>query len=333
MTFSILADGSTLMTASAAEFEQAMTEGFGVRLQRFGRDLMCYSPTVYPYKIRDHEQPNRSNFVSFSVTGAACALNCEHCGGRLLRGMEPALTPDSLLKKCRAIKELGAEGILLSGGSDSAGHVPLDQYADAMQLIKNDLKLKVVVHTGFVSEATARALAAAHIDAAMLDVVGDEGVARIVYHIEGGPEKTEKSLEILEKEGVPVVPHILVGLNYGMLGGELKALQMISLRKPAAVVFIVFSPVRKTAMEDFSPPSAELVGRLLTVARLGLRSTPILLGCARPMGHHKVESDILAVRCGVNGIAYISQEGVDAGRAMGLRPVFRDACCSLAYQA
>jgi len=246
--------------------------------------------------------------------------------------MEPAKTPDSLVRKCRILKEHGAEGVLISGGSDSAGHVPIDKYADAIQTIKRDLGLKVVVHTGLVGEGTAKSLALAHVDAAMLDIIGDERVATAVYHVQDGPERTEKSLIMLERQGIPVVPHILVGLNYGRLGGELEALQMISSRKPAAVVFIVFSPIRGTIMGHFLPPPAEVVGRLLTIARLGLQSTPILLGCARPMGQHKIESDILAVRCGINGIAYVSQEGVDAARRVGLSPVFRDICCSLIYQ-
>jgi len=332
MTFSILTDGSALMDASEAEFKRAMNEGFGTRVRHFGSDLMCYSPTAYPYTIKDHRPSNRGNFVSFSVTGGACALKCKHCGGRLLEGMEPALTPDMLLRKCRALKEHGAEGVLVSGGSDSAGRVPLDQYADAIRLIKNDLRLKVVVHTGLVNEFTARSLADAQVDAAMLDVIGDERVAREVYNIQDGPEKTEAALRILEEQGVPVVPHVLVGLNYGQTGGELEALQIISRRKPAAVVLIVLNPVRKTAMEQISPPAPDVVGRIMTVARLGLESTPILLGCARPMGEHKVKSDILAVKCGVNGIAYISQKGVDTARTMGLKPIFRDVCCSLAYQ-
>jgi uncharacterized radical SAM superfamily protein len=247
--------------------------------------------------------------------------------------MESAPTPESLLSKCEVLKEHGAEGILVSGGSDPKGHVPIDQYGDVIQTIKRKLGLKVVVHTGLVDEATAKSLALTHVDAAMIDVIGDERVAREVYHIEGGPEKTERSLRVLEEQGVPIVPHILVGLDRGRLSGELRALQMISSMKPAAVVFIVFSPMRKTSMEHLLPPPPGVVGRLLTVARLGLESTPILLGCARPMGSHKVESDILAVKCGVNGIAYVSQEGVDIGRAMGLRPVFRDICCSLVYQA
>ncbi|MFW9800084.1 MAG: radical SAM protein, partial [Candidatus Thorarchaeota archaeon] len=121
-------------------------------------------------------------------------------------------------------------------------------------------------------------------------------------------------------------------INYGKIGGELEAMQMIAQNDPAAVVVIALNPVRRTPMESVSPPSPEAIGRVITVARHGMEKTPILLGCARPLGQHKVDSDKYAVMSGANGIAYISQEGVDFANDRGLKPVFSDICCSLAYQ-
>ena len=85
-------------------------------------------------------------------------------------------------------------------------------------------------------------------------------------------------------------------------------------------------------MESVSPPSPESIGRVLTIARLGFPDIPILLGCARPMGQHKIDTDKYAISSGTNGIALISQEGVDFARAQELNPVFEDVCCSLAYR-
>ena len=39
-----------------------------------------------------------------------------------------------------------------------------------------------------------------------------------------------------------------------------------------------------------------------------------------------------SIRSGANGIALISQEGVDFAKEQKLNPVFEDVCCSLAYQ-
>jgi uncharacterized radical SAM superfamily protein len=245
--------------------------------------------------------------------------------------MEPTMTPDKLINRCMEIKVQGGEGVLISGGSDSKGHVPLDQFGEAIRIIKNELDLKVVVHTGLVSEETARILAAAKIDAAMLDIIGDDQVSAAVYHINDGPMKMERSLQLLQKNGIPTVPHVLVGLDYGQLNGEIQALEMISKTNPAAVVIIALSPIRKTPMEHANPPSPENIGKVITVARLSMEQTPILLGCARPIGAHKIESDRYAILSGANGLAYISQEGVAFAKELGLRPVFKDICCSLAF--
>jgi uncharacterized radical SAM superfamily protein len=320
------------MRASAKKFESWMKKAFENRIHKFGKKLLCYSPTAYPYKIDDHLQSSPHNFVSLAVTGGACALQCEHCHGKLLKGMESTPTPEALLQKCEELKKRGAEGVLISGGSDLEGHVPLQGFGDVLRIIKTDLRLQVVVHTGLVDETTVQLLKDVNIDAAMLDIIGDEVVAERIYHIANGPAKMEDSLSLLNEYGISTVPHVLVGLDYGKLGGELEALEMISHHSPAAVVVIVLSPIRKTPMENISPPSPIDVARVMTVARLSMESTPLLLGCARPIGEHKVKTDEYAVKSGVNGIAYISQEGVNLARKVGLQPIFMDICCSLAYQ-
>lgn len=331
MAFDISSDGGAILNASASDLEHMMTLAFESRINSFGRNLTCYSPTVYPYKIRDHQHTSSHTFTSLSVTGTSCALGCEHCKGRLLKGMESTTSPETLLERCRELASRGAKGVLISGGSDARGHVPLLEFGDAIKEVKDTLGLTVVVHTGLVDEQTVHILKEARIEAAMLDIIGDEAVARDVYHIENGPEKMRRSLELLKANEVPTVPHVLVGLNYGRPAGELNALQMISENSPAAVVIIALSPVRNTPMADARPPPPELIGRVLTVTRLALRNTPVLLGCARPIGQHKIDTDKYAISSGVNGVAYISQEGADFARSKRLNPIFVDECCSLAF--
>lgn len=325
-----MTEGLALMSAPRHEFESVMATGLSLRLRRFGTGLLCYSPTGYPYSIRDHSQVDPYAFVSASVTGTSCSLMCDHCRGRYLTGMRPATTPDALLKLAEEVQSRGGQGLLVSGGSDSAGQVPLKRVGHALSKIRNEMGLKVVVHTGIVDVETADMLSDAQVDAAMLDVIGDERVAREVYHLHDGPARMAESLKLLSERGVPTVPHVLVGLDYGRLSGELAALQTVADCRPSAVVVIVLSPIRKTPMANVTPPSPEAVGRVLTVARLAMQDVPILLGCARPLGEHKIQSDEYAVRSGVNGIAYVSQRGVDVARELGLVPQFMDVCCSLA---
>lgn len=332
MGFDILADGRAILSAPNIELVEWMEKAYETRLTNFDKELLCYSPTAYPYKIPDHKQSVNHNFLSLSVTGTSCFLNCEHCEGSLLKGMDATLTPESLFNRCKEIKELGGEGVLISGGSNSTGHVPLERFGKAIQRVKKELNLLVVVHTGLVTPETAYHLAEAGIDAAMLDIIGDEAVSSRVYHISNGPVKMKQSLDILEEYNIPTVPHVLVGLDYGHLKGEIEALEIISQGNPSALVIIALTPVRKTPMENVTPPSPESIGRILTIARLGFTDIPLLLGCARPMGQHKIDTDLFAIRSGVNGIAMISQEGVVFAKTMGLVPIFKDICCSLAYQ-
>jgi uncharacterized radical SAM superfamily protein len=54
-----------------------------------------------------------------------------------------------------------------------------------------------------------------------------------------------------------------------------------------------------------------------------------MLGCARPKGYHKEETDILAIRAGINGIAYITVAGVEEAQSLGLKLIHKELCCSL----
>jgi len=332
LDFDILVDGHAILAASITELGQWMKQAFEVRLANFTRELFCYSPTAYPYKIRNHTQSTSHNFLSLSVTGTSCSLNCEHCKGQLLKGMESAPTPETLFKRCKEIKELGGAGVLISGGSTSNGHVPLERFGDTIKRIKHELDLLVVVHTGLVTPETASHLAAAGIDAAMLDIIGDKTLSDKVYHIPDGPSKMRQSLDILEGHNIPTVPHVIVGLDFGNLNGEVEALEIISHGTPSALVIIALTPVRKTPMKNVQPPTPENIGRVMTIARLAFPKIPLLLGCARPMGQHKIDTDLFAIKSGVNGIALISQEGINFAKKNELTPSFKDICCSLAYQ-
>ncbi|MHA1771360.1 MAG: radical SAM protein [Candidatus Thorarchaeota archaeon] len=332
MKFDILSDGFRLLEIPATELDEFLRMGFSIRMRNFGRELYCYGPTSYPHNIPSHKQTNSEKFISLSVTGTSCSLMCEHCKSRLLVGMESTTSPEQMIQRLERAKAAGGDGVLISGGSDAAGHVPLLRFSDAIKYAKQELGLEVVVHTGLVTQKTAEMLAQADVDAAMLDVIGDELVAREIYHIPDGPNKMRTSLSLLKDSGIPIVPHIMVGLYYGQVRGEIEALQLVSEFSPEAVVIIALSPLRHTPMENLPPPSPESIGRILVAARLGLPDIPLLLGCARPLGQHKIDTDIYAVRAGVNGIAYISEQGVEEARSQNLNPAFLDVCCSLAYR-
>jgi len=58
----------------------------------------------------------------------------------------------------------------------------------------------------------------------------------------------------------------------------------------------------------------------------------LVLGCMRPRGEHKTKTDTLAVRAGVNAIAFPAEEAIRAAESMGLEIAFSSLCCSQIFQ-
>ena len=77
-----------------------------------------------------------AKFMTVSVTGEECALMCRHCKARFLRHMRPALDPEALYRLALEAENAGYLGMLVSGGSDRTGRVPLAGYFNTLKNIK-----------------------------------------------------------------------------------------------------------------------------------------------------------------------------------------------------
>jgi len=297
--------------------------------RNLGRKIRFYAPSFTYYRNK-YFKPSSRIFPSISITGRGCSLNCKHCGGTLLKTMIPAETPERLRETLRRIKNQGAVGCLISGGCLPNGSVPIDRFVEAIAEAKK-LGLKIVVHTGLVNLETAEKLREAGVDAVSIDIIGSEKTIKEIYNLEASVQDYENSLEALSNVGIPFTPHVLVGLHYGELRGEIKALKMISKHNPSALIVIVFFPIRGTIMENINPPSPREVAKILVQARFMLPKTPIVLGCARPKGKHRVQTDLLAVETGVNGIAFPEAQAIEKALELGLDVSFSPLCCSQIY--
>jgi hypothetical protein len=245
--------------------------------------------------------------------------------------MVPALSPEELFDVCAELKKDGAVGCLISGGCLPDGSVPIDRFVDAIAKIKK-LGLTVITHTGVIDYSTAKRLKDAGVDAALLDIIGSDETIREVFRLDVNVEDYDRSLRALHESGIPFVPHVLVGLHYGELKGELQALKMISKYSPSAVIVIAFMPIRGTPMEKVVPPEPEDIARILVSARLLMPETPLALGCMRPKGKHRINTDMLAVRAGVNGIAFPVEEAIQLATSMNLETSFSPLCCSQIFE-
>lgn len=289
--------------------------------------IRFYAPSFVHYKNKYFSSPHEA-FPSISITGSSCALKCKHCNGRVLDTMVPSMTPEGLFDVCAKLKKDGAIGCLISGGCLPDGSVPIDKFIDAIAKIKQELGLIVVVHTGVIDLPTAKRLKSAGVDAALIDIIGSDETIREIYHLDVTVFDYEKSLQAFSESGIPFVPHVLVGLHYGRLKGELKALKMIAKYSPSAVITIAFMPIHGTPMENVKPPEPEDIARILASARLLLPETPIVLGCMRPKGEPRKMIDLLAVRAGVDAIAFPVEEAIQLAESLNLDISFSSLCCS-----
>ncbi len=306
-------------------------KGFDISQKISGKTTHFYIPSMAHYETSFYKAKGGS-FPGISVTGKKCQLNCDHCKGTLLNTMISAPTPEALFKTCVEIKALGGDGCLISGGSLQNGEVPLADFVSVIKKVKQELNLKVVVHTGLVQPVVAQALADAKVDGAMLDVIGSDETIEDVYHLNSKVGSFEQSLRLLIQSGIPTVPHVVTGLHYGKLKGERQAIEIISRYKPAAVVIVALSPSEHTAMEHATPPSPLDIARVILAVRLLMPQTPILLGCAKPPGLHKIKTETLALKAGVNGIAYPSEQTCRRAKNLGFDIRFHEKCCSLLCQ-
>jgi uncharacterized radical SAM superfamily protein len=293
------------------------------KISFYASSFMYYRTSYYCSK------PNQ--FPTVSVTGKGCALHCKHCSGKVLETMHPAKTPEKLFELGKRLKQSGALGCLISGGCLPDGSVPLKQFIPVLEKIKHELGLTVFVHTGIINATTAEALAKAGVDAALIDIIGSNETIKEIYKLNVTVEDYANSLRTLYEAHLNFVPHVIVGLHDGKLRGELHALRMIARYKPSALVVIAFTPIRGTAMAKVKPPKPADIAKVTATARLMFPTTPIALGCMRPKGKHRIETDILAMKAGINAVAFPSEEAIRYAENQGYEMSFSPYCCSRIY--
>ncbi|XHH10272.1 MAG: radical SAM protein [Candidatus Bathyarchaeia archaeon] len=294
------------------------------------KQIRFYAPSFTYYKNSPFlSSPNV--FPTISVTGNSCALNCKHCGGKVLATMQPAVTPEKLFELCSKLKRDGAVGCLISGGCLPDGSVPLKPFAGAIARVKRELGLTVFVHTGIVDLDTAVFLKQSGVNAALIDILGSQETIEKVYGLKVTVQNYVDSLFALQNSGLPFVPHLIVGLKDGKLEGEFAALQMISKVNPSAVVIIAFMPLHGTEMANVEPPQPHDIARVTASARVMFPQTPLALGCMRPKGKHRATTDVLALKAGVDAVAFPSQGAIDFVKRQGWTVLFSPYCCAQVF--
>ncbi len=306
------------------EMEAAAARAGGLRPIRFS------TPTFKNYASSELSGCSKNAFPAFSVTAGACALDCDHCQAKILEPMISATTPEMLDAKVRdliLLQEL--QGFLLSGGSNRRNEIKYERYYPVIEKLKRDFPhLRIAIHSALLDERRARAMESAGVDTAMMDVIGAEQTIRQVYHLDRRVADFEQTLAALCATRMQVVPHIVIGLHYGRMLGEQRAIDICAAADIHSLVLVVVMPFYARA-NTFATPAPADIGRIFLQARQRLADKPVNLGCARPPGMHKRVTDAYAVMAGLDGIAFPADGVVALTHAMGRPFEQAHACCSV----
>lgn len=262
------------------------------------------------------------DFPPVSVTGEHCSLGCLHCRGHFLKGMIPAEKPSRLWELACKIDENGGTGLLLSGGCDKTGRVPIGDFVGILRRIKRETDLLVNVHPGLVSQKDVDILSSAEVDAVSVDVIGSRETLREVCNLNCQLGDVEKSLHLLRDASLPLTPHICVGIHGGRLLGESRALEMVCGSDPNALIITALLPVPGTPLKSIRVDSSKII-TFFRESREALPNVPIVLGCMRPRTEKTL--DQMLIQAGIDGIAV----PLPATLRNAVGKDIRRVCCSL----
>lgn len=286
------------------------------------------APRIKRFETDEFQPSGEPRFVAVSLKGMQCSLRCDHCRMKMLAALHSASTPERFLALAERLHNEGCRGMLLTGGCDPDGTIPLIPFVDAAAEARRRFGFRYAVHTKLVTEEFARAAAAIGTDLLMTDVVGEDDSLREVYHLEGRTVRdVEASLDFADAQGLSLAPHILIGIARGKVVGEYRAIDLLRGRRVAVLCLVVLTPLRNTPLEGVEVDIPAVLD-VMTIARRELPDIPITLGCAKTGGASQRALEEHALALGFDAIAYPSEGIVEKARALG-RPVrFTEACCS-----
>lgn len=305
------------------ELSKLLTEAWNLRRENFPDVIHFAVPGGRHYDSKNFINSRR--FLNVSITGDSCALHCDHCQGTMLKGMIPAPTPEKLKELGLKLREKGVTGLLITGGCNPEGQVPLKPFLPAIAYLKS-LNFTIHVHTGLADKEIAVGLKQAGVDKVFLDMIGDAATIREVYHLDRQPNDFKETLELLLAEGLDVVPHVVIGLNYGKIRGEEALIQTLSDYPLETLVLVALRPVLNTPMGGVLGPDAAEIIRITAQTRLWNPTLKLSFGCARPYAQKAwLERGLIAA--GINTLAFPMDETIDFALACGLKAVMSEMCC------
>jgi uncharacterized radical SAM superfamily protein len=311
-------DYSELIDIEYRELEPIFNLAQKITRENFGNTLKIYNPT--------------NRFPAISITGSECALECEHCNKKYLKGMKKLVNNNNLEQFLMHLSKNNGVGALISGGSSEDGSVPLLEFLDTIKKVKQETNLIINTHTGLLNQETAKKLADANVDIVSFDINMDEEVVQDIYHLDIELSEYKRAIDLLKKYELNIVPHICVGLHYGKLNKELNSIRFIKEAgiNPSLIVIIILIPPKNSKIK-FDTPKPEDIAKIIAILRFSFPKTEISLGCMRPRGNIKIEVERCAIKAGITRIEIPSKDTLKWLKNYNSKIQFKffSACCAI----
>lgn len=187
----------------------------------------------------------RRKFAVVSITGSYCQLRCSHCNARYLSSMIPS-SPRSLRKTIEKLHKQGVRGVLLSGGFNKHGYLPISENIDDLEYAKK-LGFIVNAHLGFIDN---RDLLYSLKE--LIDVVDFEFTLSKDYIINTRgekftPRRYKETIKAMIDVGLYVVPHIFLWHPWSsldLLQEELNFIKDLGVDTVNTLIYIPHVPER-----------------------------------------------------------------------------------------
>ncbi|KYC44634.1 MAG: Radical SAM superfamily protein [Candidatus Methanofastidiosum methylothiophilum] len=222
--------------------------------------------------------PSKVSFPSISITGEDCNFSCIHCNRKYLKFMMH-VPQENLYEKAIELENRGTKGILVSGGLDKSGRVPIDY--SILRKIKIDTKLMINLHSGLLRREDAKEIKNSKIDVVSVDFVGSNDTIKNILKVPFKVSDYEDTVRFLIEEEVNVVPHICVGLDKGKVIGEYNAVEILKRYpiKSLTLLVLIKNELEKTGSIIYDIQS---IKDFFTYTRNSFPGAKISLGCMRP---------------------------------------------------
>ena len=122
-----------------ASLSPVLTDALEIRRKHFPDTIRFHNPGLKRHQTSEITCQQTQEFVSISLTGTHCALDCKLCGTSVLRGMRDlSRNSQNLFELCSELSRSGTRGILISGGCDRHGRVSIMPHLQDLIRIRKD---------------------------------------------------------------------------------------------------------------------------------------------------------------------------------------------------